>query len=159
MVQSQVDLVVTALRPAADANTCAAAKLQATGGAALNSLGCCAKLAQKGTPVDACLTTVATKLDSRFSIAEVKKAPCLTAADAVVVYTAARDFSAALSDVIGLNGFFPTPTLTNTPTPTPTLTTTPTVASGCGPFPACSGACPSGFVCVQLFSHCSCAPF
>ncbi|MEO8606178.1 MAG: hypothetical protein ABI629_26640 [bacterium] len=166
LVTSQVDTAVAALRPALDANTCASSKLQSTGVAVRSGLSCIGRSAKKGIPTDPCLVKQEAALTAKYATLEVKKAPCLTTLDATVVSGIANHLTDSVAITLGLGGGFsstatPTDTKTSTPTPTPTATPTSTAAIGCnaGNFPACNGSCPVGFVCIALFSTCSCAPF
>src|SRR5262245_59534751 len=82
LVDSSVGAFVAALRPVADANRCAAAKLKATGKKAKTKLGCHAKAVKQGGALDpACLAKAEARFTSTFARAE-STPPCLTSGDA-----------------------------------------------------------------------------
>src|SRR4029453_10104087 len=85
LVDSSVGAFVAALRPVADANRCAAAKLKATGKKAKTKIGCHAKATARGVTVDAaCLAMAEARFVAAFAKAE-SRPPCLTSGDAASV--------------------------------------------------------------------------
>ena len=77
--------VAALLRPAPDANNCAATKLRAAGKKLLAKLRCHASAVKRGFATDpACLTKAEQKFDDKFAAAEASP-PCLTSGDAVSI--------------------------------------------------------------------------
>src|SRR5262245_22759004 len=118
LVGSSVGAFVGALRPVADANRCAAAKLKAAGKKAKTKLGCHAKAAKQGGLVDpGCLAKAEERFTAAFGKAE-GKPPCLTSGDAAAV----EDSVDGLVD----------DAVSALPPATTTTTTTTTLPTACG---------------------------